>query len=119
MTEFVVQSEQRSALERLLAIAKQDSGQSRRVADFLLAWWNAAENGGFDPASLWGLDDPIADDVMTTIGLVRESRRYIDSLGYRRDIDQIRRLWRSDETAETGGSQRPWRPARVGPAPDM
>ena len=31
-----------AALERLIGIAQDDSGQSRAVADFLLAWWNAA-----------------------------------------------------------------------------
>ena len=30
-----------SAVARLLSIAKADSGQSRRVADFLLAWHEA------------------------------------------------------------------------------
>ena len=34
------------ALERLLRIALQNTGQARRVAEFLLAWHNAAENGG-------------------------------------------------------------------------
>ena len=34
------------ALTRLIEIAQKDTGQSRRVADFLLAWHNAAENGG-------------------------------------------------------------------------
>jgi len=36
------------ALARLIEIAQKDTGQSRRVADFLLAWHNAAENGGWD-----------------------------------------------------------------------
>ena len=36
------------ALTRLIEIAQKDTGQSRRVADFLLAWHNAAENGGWD-----------------------------------------------------------------------
>ena len=39
---------QAAALERLIDIAQRDTGQSRRVADFLLAWWNAGECGGFD-----------------------------------------------------------------------
>ena len=30
---------ERQALERLIGHTKRDSGQSRRVADFLLAWW--------------------------------------------------------------------------------
>jgi hypothetical protein len=44
------------ALERLLRIALQNTGQARRVAEFLLAWHNAAENGGWDPVDLWNVD---------------------------------------------------------------
>ena len=33
------------ALARLFEVAKRDTGQSRRVASFLLAWHNAEENG--------------------------------------------------------------------------
>jgi hypothetical protein len=33
---------ERAALERLIKIAQGNTGQSRRGADFLLAWWNAA-----------------------------------------------------------------------------
>jgi hypothetical protein len=42
----------RNALENLLGIEQHDTGQSRHVADFLLAWWNAAECGGFDLTNL-------------------------------------------------------------------
>lgn len=35
-----------AAVARLLGIAKTGTGQTRRVADFLLAWHNAEENGG-------------------------------------------------------------------------
>ena len=38
---------QRQALERLIAIAKHDTGQCRRVADFLLSWWNSETCGGW------------------------------------------------------------------------
>jgi hypothetical protein len=51
------------ALTRLIEIAQKDTGQSRRVADFLLAWHNAAENGGWDVTDLWNVDQSIADDV--------------------------------------------------------
>ena len=44
------------ALTRLIEIAQKDTGQSRRVADFLLAWHNAAENGGWDVTDLWNVD---------------------------------------------------------------
>jgi len=38
----------RAALDRLIQIAKGGTGQSRKVANFLLAWWNAEACGGFD-----------------------------------------------------------------------
>jgi hypothetical protein len=53
------------ALERLLRVARKDTGQARRVADFLLAWHNAEENGGWDPVDLWNVDDAIAEDMRT------------------------------------------------------
>lgn len=49
-----------AALEQLLALAERDTGQSRKVANFLLAWWNAEENGGFDLADLYGLNQESA-----------------------------------------------------------
>ena len=46
----------KAALERLIRIAQRDTGQSRMVAEFLLSWWNAANCGGFDLNTLWGVD---------------------------------------------------------------
>ena len=45
-----------AALDRLFAIAKSDTGQSARVANFLLAWWNGVDLGHFPIADLFGLD---------------------------------------------------------------
>ena len=45
------------ALRRLVAIAKKDHGQSRRVANFLLAWWNPNTCGGFDLTDLWAVPE--------------------------------------------------------------
>ena len=42
----------RFALEKLLNVAHEDSGQGRRVATCLLAWWNAEVHGGFDLTDL-------------------------------------------------------------------
>jgi len=53
-----------AAVARLLVIAKNNSGQARRVANFLLAWHNAEENGGWDPVDLWQLDTGIAQDIL-------------------------------------------------------
>lgn len=47
-----IQTVGEKALARLVAIALRDTGQSRRVADFLLAWHNASENGGWNLAAL-------------------------------------------------------------------
>jgi hypothetical protein len=66
-----------SAVARLLDIARnQTGGQARRVADFLLAWHNADENGKWDPRDLWGVDSAIADDMLTVLHLIRKSHKY-------------------------------------------
>ena len=72
-------SAQRAALERLIAIARSDTGQSRRVAGFLLAWWNAPECGGFDLTDLWAVDRSIAADMLTVFALLIECRDYPDA----------------------------------------
>jgi predicted lipid carrier protein YhbT len=83
------------ALERLLKIAQRDTGQSRRCADFLLAWHNAGENGGFDPTDLWNVDAEIADDMLTVLALIRSRRSYPDELGFEREIQLVWELWRA------------------------
>ena len=78
---------ERSALERLMAIAQRDTGQSARVANFLLAWWNAAECGGFDLTDAWSLDEAIwLDAARSTFGLATRLSEYPDTLGYARDL---------------------------------
>jgi hypothetical protein len=94
------------ALERLLLVAQQDTGQARRVANFLLAWHNAEENGGWDPIDLWNVDAAIADDMLTVMRLIRESHRYPDDLGFRDEIAAVWRLWRGAKAA-TGPESQP------------
>lgn len=84
------------ALERLIEIAKRDTGQSRRVADFLLAWWNAGSCGSFDLTNLWGVDSVIANDMVTVFGLIAKANKYPDSLGYGADFKAIVRAWRPE-----------------------
>lgn len=84
------------ALERLLKIAAFDTGQSRRVADFLLAWWNPASCGRFDLIDLWGCDTGIVVDIVTLIGWIGHNQHYPDSLGYGAEFESIVRLWRPD-----------------------
>lgn len=87
-----------AALLRLLDIAARDTGQSRRVADFLLAWWNAATCGAFDLTTLWGVDDAIAADMVATFALVAHCQHYPDTLGYGPHFARVIAAWRHELT---------------------
>jgi hypothetical protein len=82
-------SEQRAALERLIEIARGGSGQSSKVASFLLAWWNAAECGGFDLTDVWGVDQSIAADMVRVFAMLAGCRQYPDSMGYGKQFEAI------------------------------
>lgn len=82
------------ALQRLVAIAKRDTGQSRLVADFLIAWWNAGAFGGFDFTHLWNVDAAIADDMLRVFYLISRTRCYPDSLGLDAEFRQLVINWR-------------------------
>ncbi len=85
---------QRAALERLLEVAYRDTGQSRRVSDFLLSWWNANECGGFDMTDLWGLDTSLMCDVLVIIVAIAKLQAYPDTLGYELQFNRLIRTWR-------------------------
>lgn len=85
---------QRNALERLIGIAQSGAGQSRKVANFLLAWWNAQECGGFDLTDVWNLERAIAEDMLTVFGLLIHCMDYPDTLGYGREFDALIHAWR-------------------------
>src|ERR1700730_2524826 len=89
-----------AALERLLQVARQDTGQARRVANFLLAWHNTEENGGWDPVDVWNVDTAIADDILTVLRLIRQAHRYPDALGFSEEIKAVWQMWRGHR-AET------------------
>jgi hypothetical protein len=91
----------RAAFERLLAIARSDTGQSRRVASFILAWWNADSLGGFDLADLFAVDRAIAQDMATVVtGLAEFSVAFYPE-AYRADIEELIRLWRPEVWARS------------------
>ncbi len=94
--ERTVSEEETAALKRLILIAQGDTGQSRRAADFLLAWWNAASCGAFDLTTLWGVDVGIARDMVTVFGLIAKVNQYPDSLGYEEPFKRIVREWRPE-----------------------
>ena len=85
-----------AALERLLAHAQRDSGQSRVVADFLLAWWNSGSCGAFDLTSLWSLDTAIVAVMTVVFGLIGRVHRYPDSMGYEAKFKAVVRAWRPE-----------------------
>ena len=89
-------TDQKAALEHLIAIAQSDTGQARRVADFLLAWWNAGECGGFDLTNLWGVDASIAEDMVIVFGYVARANAYPDALGFNAEFQSIVRGWRPE-----------------------
>ncbi len=82
------------ALARLFEVARRDAGQSRRVANFLLAWHNAEENGGWDPVDLWNVDEDIPGDMLTVLGLIRQTHRYPGDLGFEEEIQGVWKSWR-------------------------
>lgn len=85
-----------SALRALLNIAATDTGQARRVANFLLSWWNAISCGGFDLTDLWAVDRAIADHMLTVAGMIARVHEYPDKLGFRADFERIVADWRPD-----------------------
>jgi hypothetical protein len=91
-----VSASEHTALLRLLDIAAGDSGQSRRVADFLLAWWNSGSCGGFDLTTTWALDQGIVDDLVTVFGLAARSHEYPDALGYGDAFSRVVHAWRPE-----------------------
>jgi hypothetical protein len=82
------------AIVRLWRCAKTGTGQAKRVANFLLAWWNAEENGGFDLTDLWNVDDVIAQDMVTVFSLVARVHSYPDTLGYAELIQDVLAQWK-------------------------
>lgn len=92
--------QERDALERLLAIAASDTGQARRVADFLLAWWNAGDCGKFDLTELWAIDTAIAADMVTVFAFVARVHSYPDKLGFSRQFEAVVRAWRPELVKE-------------------
>jgi len=88
------------ALDRLIRIAQSDTGQSRKVANFLLAWWNAEACGGFDLTDLWGVDAPIAADMARVFALLAGCHKYPDTMGYGEPFEAIVRAWRPARSQE-------------------
>lgn len=92
----LIAPEVRAAVDRLFDLASSDTGQAGRVANFLLAWHNGADWGGFDLADLFGVDRAIAADMATIFTFLGQypSGIYPDAFGYGDDIVPILQRWR-------------------------
>jgi hypothetical protein len=93
--EQITQAE-RAALERLLEHGRGMSDQSRRDADFLLAWWNAGSCGSYDITTGWAVDEAIADDMCVVFRLATRAHSYPDTLGYGPQFEAVVRQWRPE-----------------------
>lgn len=85
-----------SAIDRLFKVALADTGQSRVTANFLLAWWNAQDHGGFDMAELFSVDRAVADDMACVFAFLSQqgSATYADAFDRRAETVELIRLWR-------------------------
>ncbi|MBM7325358.1 DUF7673 family protein [Agrobacterium pusense] len=86
----------RFALEKLLDVAHGDTGQSRRVANFILAWWNADVHGGFNLTDLADVDRDVCEDMVTVFTFLAREEDLVYPEAYKPEIIQIIRRWRPD-----------------------
>lgn len=88
------------SVDRLLKLAQSDTGQARRIANFLLAWWNADEHGGFDIADLFAVDAAIARDMARVFNYLatRSNAEYPEDREL--EIKEIIRRWRPETWAK-------------------
>jgi hypothetical protein len=82
------------ALRRLVAIAGTDTGQSRCVADVLLAWHNARAGGGVDPTQLWRVAPPIRDHMLAVLQLIAHGRDDPTAYGHGEAFTALVQRWR-------------------------
>lgn len=85
-----------AALQRLLTLAQSDTHQARRVANFLLAWWNAESLGGFDITDLFAVDTRIATDMATVFSWLARQSDATYPTEHRAEIETIIAQWRPE-----------------------
>lgn len=83
------------AIGRLVDLARSDTGQSARAADFLIAWWNGGDNGHFPLLHLSNCDPIIGEDMIIVMAyLVQEPPIYPDAWGFADDMAALVARWR-------------------------
>lgn len=86
----------RAAFERLLDLARSDTGQARIAANFVLAWWNAGSLGAFDIAELFSVDRYVAVDMARVFSYIADLNAAEYPTEYRAEIEGIIGAWRPD-----------------------
>ena len=86
----------RAAVDRLFDLARSDTGQARRAANFLLAWHNGKDCGGFDLADLFAVDREVSTDMASVFAFLGQhpGAIYPDAFGHKDDIVVLLRYWR-------------------------
>lgn len=86
-----------AALNRLFEVAKHDTGQSTRLAAFLLAWGNEPIYGGFNLVNIRTLDEQIVRDMKTLLDYLFDvGFKYPSDIGYEADFVEVARIHRPD-----------------------
>ncbi len=90
-----------AALDRLIEVARGNTHQSARVANFLLAWWNGREWGFFDLTDLFAVDAAIAADMTTIFAFLGQhpGAIYADGFDRREAMVDLVERWHNDAVA--------------------
>jgi hypothetical protein len=91
---MVIEDRVRFALEKLLNVAHEDTGQGRRVANFLLAWWIAEVHGGFDLTDLANDDPHVSEDRAIVFTYLARAEDLVYPTEYRSEIEAVIGRWR-------------------------
>jgi hypothetical protein len=91
---FAITAREQAAFERLLTVAATSTTEGKRAADFLLAWWNAGNCGGFDFTNVWGVEGPMAADMVTVFAYFLRVKPYPSDLGYYEKFQAVIARWR-------------------------
>jgi hypothetical protein len=91
-----------AATARLIDLAKSDTGQARRAANFLLAWWNGPDWGDFPIADLFGVDRDVAADMAAIVSFLgqHDGAIYPDAFGFRDQMAALVEQWRAPALAD-------------------
>ncbi|PKP97440.1 MAG: hypothetical protein CVT74_14060 [Alphaproteobacteria bacterium HGW-Alphaproteobacteria-13] len=98
--EILAHPKVKAALNRLFDLARSDTGQSARAANFLLAWWDGGEWGHFAITDLFGVDRDVAADMAVIFEFLGQhgGAIYVNAFGdqYRDQMADLVARWRPE-----------------------